>query len=235
MTDNPKGHPMHPFVPAISLCLLTLVSTSNAEIVYTQSPSSEPDSIGLGWYSSSEPRPTRSYKHADNFVLEDTTLVSGLNWWGLTEGLNDTTYTNFDSFTIEFWSSMTLPNGRIKPETLMHTETLSILESSLAETGRHSPSGLVEYRHHYELDESIVLDADTTYWISISAHSVDPAGDVWQWQDADDADTISSSYDYSAERWLYLVDTDSAFELITVPAPATFPVLLLGIALRRRR
>lgn len=220
-----------------SVCILfaLFAQLARAEIVYSQSPSADPDSVGLGWFSSSEPRPTRNFKHADNFVLSESAEIVGVNWWGLTEGLNDTTLENFDSFTIEFWSSETLSNGRIKPDELLMSETLTLASSNASQTGRAALNGALEYQHAYELAESISLDAGNEYWISISARSIDPAGDVWQWQDAELADTISSSFDYALDRWRYFEDSDSAFELVRVPAPSSAMALLIVGVMRKRR
>lgn len=218
--------------PALALLL---AAAAQAEVVYSQPAAADPDRVGLGWYSTSEPRPTRNFKHADNFTLSNNTLVQGVRWWGLTEGLTDTTLANFDAFTIEFYTSRTLPNGNIRPLDLIASETFVTNETTPTATGRSSATGAGEYMQLVSLSIPLDLIAGRTYWISISARSIDPAGDVWQWQDSDDADTLSSSFSYAQNRWLVLQDTDSAFELIAIPAPGAGALLLIGAPLLAQR
>lgn len=204
-------------------------------VVYTQSTTSVPANVGMGWYSSSEPRPTRNFKHADNFVLAADATINTVRWWGLSEGVSHTNLSNFDTFTIEFWTGRTLPNGNIRPLDLISATTIEDDETDATATGRSSTSGALEYMHEATLNESVSLLAGETYWISISARSIDPSADVWQWQDSDDYDTRSSSYDYGQSRWLVLEDTDSAFELIAVPSPGTGVMLAMSGMLAQRR
>ena len=205
-------------------------------VVYTQPTTSVPANVGLGWYSSSEPRPTRNFKHADNFVLAADATIDTVRWWGLSEGVSHTDLSNFDTFTIEFWTGRTLPNGNIRPLDLISATTIEDDETDATATGRSSTSGALEYMHEATLNEGVSLLAGETYWISISARSIDPSADVWQWQDSDNYDTRSSSYDYGQSRWLVLEDTDSAFELIAVPSPGTgFMLAMSGMLAQRRR
>lgn len=223
---------------ACSTPLILLTTPSQGGVVYAQPTTSNPANVGLGWYSSSEPRPTRSFRHADNFVLGSDSTIDAVRWWGLSEGVSHTDLSNFDTFTIEFWTSRTLPNGNIRPTDLIATTTIGTQDTDATATGRSAQSGAIEYVQEATLDDSVELLAGETYWVSISARSIDPNADVWQWQDSDDFDTLSSSFSYGQNRWLVLEDTDSAFELIGVPAPGGLGVMTLGglaAAQRRRR
>ena len=204
-------------------------------VVYSQSTTSDPASVGLGWYSSSEPRPTRNFKHADNFVLASDSTIDAVRWWGLSEGVSHTDLGNFDTFTIEFWTNRTIPNGNIRPLDLIASTTIDLSQTNATATGRSAPSGALEYMHEATLGDGVELIAGETYWISISARSIDPQADVWQWQDSDNFDTLSSSFSYAQNRWVVLEDTDSAFELIAVPSPGTGAMLLPGCLLVHRR
>lgn len=220
----------------LSFLLIPSILTmhTHADVLYSQT-STDSAQTDFGWYSSSEARPTRNFKHADNFQLESSAQVSSINWWGTTEGLSNTDLSNFDTFQIEFWSSVTQPNGRIRPNILTHTETFNLIDTSPTETGRITSRGAIEYMHSATLTDIVTLEADTMYWISISAHSIDPLVDVWQWQDADNADQISSSWSYQSGFWNYQFDTDSAFELVGVPSPSVMTIALSAIALSTRR
>ncbi len=230
---------MNPHFNATHIALACSLASlaAQAEIVYSQT-STDPSQTDFGWYSSSEPRPTRNFKHADNFMLGSSTQVTAINWWGTSEGLSHTDLTNFDSFQIEFWSSRTQPNGRIKPDALLSTESFDLDETNATDTGRRSTRGAIQYMHSATLGSAVTLEADTMYWISISARSIHPTADVWQWQDADTFDQISSSWTYQFGVWQYQFDTDSAFELVTVPSPSALSIVCcvsLGLTTRRRR
>jgi hypothetical protein len=210
---------------------------ANAEIVFSQPTTTNDELVGLGWYSSSSSRPTRNFKHADNFRLDQQSTINQVTFWGLTEGLTHTDLSNFDSFTIEFWTSLTRPNGRIKPDELISAQNFAIDLAQTTQTGRAAPTGAIEYQHQITLDQSIEFTADTNYWISISARSIDPSADVWQWQDADLYDGISNSWSYATGTWLFLQDTDSAFELGAIPSPSTSILFIFaasGLTRRRR-
>ncbi len=205
------------------------------QVVYSQPSTTNDADVGLGWYSSSEPRPTRNFRHADNFTLGQDASISSVRWWGLTEGLSHTDLSNFDSFTIEFWTNRTVPNGNIRPLNLIASTTIDLTDVMTSETGRAAPTGALEYMHEAMLADPVALQSDAIYWISISARSIDPSVDVWQWQDSNLYDTRSTSFDYNQNQWIVLEDTDSAFELIAVPAPGALGVLGLGAVLAHRR
>lgn len=219
----------------VGIGALLLGSPAVAEVVYSQPAASSDADVGFGWYSASEPRPTHSFRHADNFVLGADSSIFAVRWWGLSEGVSHNDLSNFDSFTIEFYTNRTLPNGNIRPMDLIGSTIAGIGATNAQATGRTAPSGALEYVHELELSAPVELLAGETYWISVSVRSIDPSADAWQWQDSDDFDTRSSSFDYNQNRWVVLQDTDSAFELIAVPAPSTGVVLLLGITGIQRR
>lgn len=225
---------------AASLTLAILLSgnlPAHADVVYSQPTTTDAGDVGLGWYSSSELRPTRNFRHADNFILGADTSITSVRWWGLSEGVSHTDLSNFDAYTIEFWTNRTMPNGNIRPRELIMSTMFDIEETNATETGRAAATGTREYMHEAALGEAVELLGGEIYWVSISARSIDPSADVWQWQDSDDFDTLSSSFDYGQNRWVVLEDTDSAFELIAVPSPGSMGVLALGglLAQRRRR
>lgn len=205
-------------------------------VVYSQPSTTNDAAVGLGWYSSSAPRPTRNFRHADNFTLDADASIGSVRWWGLSEGISHTDLSNFNSFTIEFWTNRTVPNGNIRPLDLIATTTIDLADVMTSETGRAAPSGALEYMHEALLSDPVALESDAIYWISISARSLDPGADVWQWQDSDLYDTRSSSFDYNQDRWVVLNDTDSAFELIAVPTPGGVGMIAIcGLMTQRRR
>lgn len=225
------------FAVALSISTALYASAAPGSVVYSQPCAGDDSRVGLGWYSSSEPRPSHNFKHADNFTLDQPVQVAAIRWWGLSEGEFYTDLSNFDRFTIELWSNRTPPNNRIRPDSLLNAATFTLDQTGPTATGRTAANASIEYVHEVTLDEPFQLNAGVVYWLSISARSIDPSGDVWQWQDSDDFDTFSSSYEYDTTRWLPFEDTDSAFELIAVPAPGTIGLglALLGLQCRRDR
>ncbi|MEQ8769303.1 MAG: hypothetical protein RIB60_02215 [Phycisphaerales bacterium] len=209
---------------------------SHAAELYSQPTTSDDANVGLGWFSHAAPRPTRNFKHADDFVLAETSSIERVTWWGISENLVHPDLTNFTGFAIEFWS----PNAAgVKPETIIVGDAFTLAETNATATGRTSSSGAIEYRHAVNLATPVELEDGATWFISISAFFVDESGDAWQWQDADFVNGLSASYDYSRDRWQGLFDTDSAFVLegTAVPAPGG-AALLIGTGLlgaRRRR
>jgi len=214
---------------------LAAISTANAGIAYSQTLS-DLDSTDYGYFSHSEPRATRNFKHADNFQLSTNTQINQVNWWGMTEGVASTDLENFDTFQIEFYTSRTTNNNRIKPDVLLASESFDLGQTNTIDTGHRTATGAIKYSHQIALSSAVSFDANTTYWIAISARSIDGSGDAWQWLDSDLLDGASSSWDYANSRWLALQDTDSAFQLGSVPAPASSFAMVLGLtAVTRRR
>ena len=214
---------------------LAAISTANAEIAYSQTLA-DLDSTDFGWFSHSEPRATRNFKHADNFQLSTPTQINQINWWGMTEGVSSVDLENFDTFQIEFYTSRTTNNNRIKPDVLIGSESFDINQTNTVDTGHRTANGAIKYSHQITLGSAVTFDADTTYWISISARSIDGSGDAWQWLDSDLHGGASSSWDFANSRWLALQDTDSAFQLVSVPAPASSFAITIGlVAITRRR
>lgn len=221
-------------IHAAIILSITGISAANAEIAYSQTLV-DLDSTDFGWYSNSEPRATRNFKHADNFQLSATTQINQVNWWGMTEGVASTTLENFDTFQIEFYTSRTTNNNRIKPDTLIASESFHISQTNTTDTGHRTTTGAIKYSHQITLDSAVSFQANTTYWIAISARSIDGSADAWQWLDSDLLDGASSSWTYATNRWLALQDTDSAFQLVSVPAPASSIAFILGLAATTRR
>lgn len=221
-----------------AIVTIFLASAACGQTAYSQPTTSNDANVGFGFFSHSEPRPTRNYKHADNFTLVDAAQIRQVRWWGLSEGRLGDDLSNFDQFTVEFWSSTISPNENSIPDSLLTTQTYSLENTQPTPTGRTSPaSDALEYVHEATLDTPISLDADSTYFVVVAARSINGRGDGWQWQDSDLYDGYTVSWSYTNSEWLEFQDTDSAFELIAVPAPQGSALLIaaMGLASRRRR
>lgn len=212
-------------------------AAADAGVVYSQGVTTDPALVGRGWFSHSRPRPTRNYKHADDFVLEADATVGSVRWWGLSEGRFLDGLGNFDAFTIEFYRAVDSPGGLLPGELIASTE-LSIADTAPAATGRVNPAnGAMEHEHLAVLGAPVVLEAGVTYFLAVSARSVNGNRDGWMWSDADGADRYSATYSWASGAWTGYTDTDSAFELIATPGPGGVGVLAVGgcLAFSRRR
>lgn len=208
------------FPIVLSLCVVTEASADIT--VYSQPTTPDDSKVGLGFYSQSEPRANRNYKHADEFTLSEEASIDKVVWWGQSSKTVHADLTNFDSFLVEFYSVRSLAGAPV-PDALLASYTFNPTDTSPMQTGRQTPSGAFEYRHQATLDTPFVAEADTRYFIAISAGMVQTtsASDSWQWQDSSLVNGSSGVYSWATRAWSGFQDTDSAFELITVPAPAS--------------
>lgn len=208
-----------------------------AGVIFSQGVASDPALVGRGWFSHSQPRANRNFKHGDEFVLAAEAAVGSVRWWGLSEGRFRADLGNFDAFTVEFFVGVDGPGGML-PGALVASTQLSLADTAPAATGRLNPAnGAIEYAHTAVLDAPVVLEAGVAYFLSVSARSVNGSRDGWMWSDADGLDRYSASYAWASGAWTGYTDTDSAFELIAAPAPSGAAVLAVGGCgvFRRRR
>ncbi|MCA9273799.1 MAG: hypothetical protein KDA31_12235 [Phycisphaerales bacterium] len=205
------------------LLSLGFASSACADItVYSQPTTPDDSKVGLGFFSQSEPRANRNYKHADDFTLSTAATIDKVVWWGQSSKAVHADLTNFDSFLVEFYSVRTLAGAPV-PDALLASYTFNPTDTSPVQTGRQTPNGAFEYRHEATLDTPFAAEADTRYFIAISAGMIQTtsASDAWQWQDASLVNGASGVYSWATRAWTGFQDTDSAFELISVPAPAS--------------
>lgn len=205
--------------------------------VFSQPTTSSAARVGLGWFSNSEPRVRKNFKHADDFVLADPAAITRIVWWGQSSLHTHPDLTNFDSIQIEFFVAEQV-GGDWLPGALLATETFGLAETSPAATGRRAPAGAIEYRHEALLSSPVSLESGRRYFLAVSAGLIETTSesDAWQWQDADLADGWSATYSWASGEWSGFQDTDSAFILYAVPGPASImPIALLLAASGRRR
>ena len=208
-----------------------LASSASADItVYSQPTTPNAADVGLGFYSQSEPRANRNYKHADDFTLQADAAVDRVVWWGQSSGTTHDDLTNFDSFLVEFFSVRLLA-GRPVPNAQLASYTFEPSQTSPTQTGRQTPGGSFEYRHEADLPLPFLASSDTRYFIAISAGMIQTTStsDAWQWQDSSLVNGESGVYSWATRAWSGFQDTDSAFELISVPAPMSVAPLTLGV------
>lgn len=215
---------------SVATLLIASASQLRADPLYSQLPG---DIVGYGFYSMSQPVPQRSYKHADDFTLPAAGTISGVRFWGMSEGRVSQGIGNFSSFKVEFYSLST--NGNI-PGTLLRTETFSAASTSPTLTGRTAfDTGALEYVHEVTLATPFSVNANQKYFLAISAAPVVPSNDVWLWQDGQFVNGTSALLTWATNSWGVFQDTDSAFQLLSVPAPPTGWLCLIGLLSVSRR
>lgn len=219
----------------LTLSIPALSATALAGPVFSQPVVSDPALVGRGWFSHSEPREIRNFKHADDFTLTADATVGSVRWWGLSEGRFRDDLGNFDAFTIEFYlADQSGPDPL--PGILIASTTLTLGLTDPTLTGRADPAnGAFEYAHAANLDAPVHLLAGQTYFLAISARSINGRRDGWKWSDADGSDRLSATFAWTTGEWSAFIDTDSAFELIAVPAPGSAVLVGLGLLLTPRR
>lgn len=191
--------------------------------------------VGLGAFSSSHPRPTRNYKRGDDFRLTQAAELIAITWWGQSEGRIFDDLRNFDQYTVEIFESADAGSGPL-PGALLWSGVFAVSDLTIEATGRLSPrSGAAEHRYHAVIGASVALESGRSYILAVSARSINPRGDAWQWQDGEFFGGHGASYSYAAGAWSAFQDTDSAFELIGRPVPAPATAITLGVMALTRR
>lgn len=210
------------------------VPTVSADVVLvSQAVVTDASRVGLGFYSSSHARPTRNYKRGDDFTLDSAVELTRVRWWGQSEGRLFDDLRNFDRYTIEIFEADT-SGGAPLPGALVWSREFAAGSLAIAATGRTaSASGAAEHRYEADLAEPVTLQGGRGYLLAISARSVNPRGDAWQWQDSEFYGGHGASYSYASGAWSSFQDTDSAFELVGRRVPAPGAVTLLGAAIAR--
>lgn len=217
--------------PVLCAALFAATPPARAEVIlYSQVVEPSNQNIGFGFYSSSVPRARRNFKHADDFTLAEAGTVGSVRWWGINEGVFSTGLANYDTWTVEFYTSQPSP-GNALVGTLIHSETFAKADTSPTPTGRVNPlNAEAETMQRATLASPVALEAGAQYWIAISAHPLSGSGDAWNWRDGLTLNGYSNLYSYATGLWTGFQDTDSAFELIAVPSPATGATLPIGMA-----
>jgi len=214
---------------ATAAAVVCLSSLAFANTVFSQPPVTDPAGVGLGFYSHTAPTPTNSFLHAHNFALDTDTPITAVRWWGASEGADSPDLDNINAFEITIYS-----HGFFYPDQALYTERFTLADADATATGR-SGNGVNEYIQEATLAQAFQADAGATYWIAIAAELNDSTGDGWLWADAQAGDGTSASLRYSTGNWMSTSPYDSAYELITVPAPAAaIPAFTILAAARRR-
>ncbi len=228
---------LHNLLPAIVLFAIGLSSTAQAVTLYEQ-----PLLEGPGFWAITDTIDGSTGRRAyDNFTLLTTADISSVTWWG---SITDTSppYDNPVAYDIQNWELSIWANNNGQPGQLLYSEYRADAEVTREQivVVDDPTSGLLPvFRFDLALGASVLLQADTGYWLSILAFS--PTGNPWfQWLPAQvEGDDASLSENLGTGQFFSIPD-DRAFALdgSVVPLPAAVWLLasaLAGISLTQRR
>ncbi|MCA9663575.1 MAG: hypothetical protein KC486_34920, partial [Myxococcales bacterium] len=193
-------------------------ATAASVSLYRQAPMPGPRGLGRGYYSHIDRGRARNYHHADDFRLASDATIRAIRWWGAAEvgeGGGEGA-PNIRDYTLRILGA----DAEGGPGPVLYEQTIAAEATMPTPTGRRGRGAQrahgEEHVHTVDLARALELDGETTYFLAILAHRSDPAGDTWQWSDAEARNRRSFSRPVDAVVWQDLIDADSAFELLGV-------------------
>ncbi len=232
----------HPLSVVTALVIASLSFAASAdEAIYGQYPKRDDPLNNFNTYNISDSVPDQVYGQmvADNFTLVDSdATLTGINWWGGSDGQKNSGLDNFETFTIKILSNVDEQiNSKaniIYEETFLLNDTYNISDDWVG----HSSDGQVVYRQHVNFKEAIPLCRGTEYWISISAKNVasDQSDNSFRWYGADSAQLIDNTIwiadffetpvvwsEFFEDQGFELKGTNTKLSKIQCPAPTPAP------------
>ncbi len=178
-------------------------------------PPVEDSLVGRGFYSHEAPGRARNYAHADDFRLDRPAQLHAIVWWGLAEPAEPDAFENFTHFTVRLFAAG--EDGA--PGALQLERQVAWASTSPRPTGRRATvleerALGAEQEHELTLQAPLPLDAQTTYFLSITAHRRDPEGPTWMWGDGASNNDRTWSRPLDTDAWVAIDDTDSSFRLL---------------------
>ena len=202
----------------VGLVALMLAGCAGNRALVTREPLSD-DKVGFGFFShTTGDGAQRNHKHFDNFDLVRNAQVTGVQFWGLSDGTDSPDLENFDSFTVEIYDA----GDDRSPGDAIYSFSVDIDDATPQATGRRgigtdgAGTG-AEYAFTVMFDEPVSLTKETEYFLVVTASRIDPDSDNFMWSDGQRDDGISYSWSYDREQMLRIDDTDSALVILGRP------------------
>ncbi len=205
-------------------------SLRQGPIVYSQAPH---DPVGNGFFSDGQAGQFWGQRMADDMTFGAPTVVNGVRWWGASEFYYFPDYTNFHTFRIQFYGD----NGGTPGAPIGGP-----IDTATAGTNPTIVGGGAFGQNLYQQNvkfPAMTLPAGRV-WMSIGSLNNSPSGDGWVWLSSANLFNNTFAADIGGVDGVYQTFSgygDLAFEIQTIPEPATMLLLGLGgiAALRRRR
>lgn len=147
---------------------------------------------------------------ADDFVLATNAIITEVHWWGESNS-------GGNAFRFTFYA-----DGGGVPGSILHTSLGSLLASTVNVGSGFDPVSV----YSSILDSPFSASAGTTYWLSV----FNQAGDAsWLWLTADDSGN-GAALGVPPGPPRSHSQLNMAFQLATVPEPASLALLCAGLA-----
>jgi hypothetical protein len=167
--------------------------------------------------AASQQSPNTPYLSADDFTLDASALVYGVQWQGAFSGEPPSAITQFD---VTFWSDAgDLPGVPVQSYTLVGNASQTLVQ-------RHD-DGWLNYDYAVTLPTPFVAQKGVRTWISIQPTTLFPAQPQWYWREAFEAGNgYSANSGSGGSRVFEHLPFDLAFTLTgkTRPEPPTHPI-----------
>lgn len=204
---------MKTWIAALCTSMTLLAGAAHASanpVVYQQAPSSSPNAYASQFDTGANGDFSKVY---DDFSLAVDTTITDIHWLG--QYFSGSRTNGVDSFLIQFWSA-----GSAAPGSLLYSATVVNANETLV-------SGST-YSYDVDLANAFLVQANTTYWVSIQAKMLFPP--QWGWSEGTGGNGVATQDFFGTRSSLPF---DLAFSLTGTPTtvPEPMSVLLVGLAL----
>lgn len=165
----------------------------------------------------------------DNFMLTQSAAIRRIVWWG---GDYYDAPSSPEDFRVRFYATI---EGQFVPGVLLKEYALDELVG--AATGRQFAFGVQpdEYRFEVDLPAPFWAQANSMYWIEIAQLGNRARAFAWEYSISPGYDGLALNSPQFAD-WLSVpTGPDLAFQLWSVPEPATLGLMVIGAWIARRR
>lgn len=205
---------MKTWIATLCTSMSLLVGAAHAgsnPVVYQQAASGTPNAYA----SQFDTGPNGDFsKVYDDFSLAADTTITDIHWLG--QYFSGSRTNGVDSFLIQFWSA-----GSGAPASLLYSATVINANETLVSGDTYS--------YDVDLTNAFLVQANTTYWVSIQAKMLFPP--QWGWSEGTGGNGTAVQ-DFVGTR--SSVPFDMAFSLTGIPTgnlPEPASLLLVGLAL----
>ncbi len=184
---------------------------------------------------------------ADDWKCPDGKPITDIHWWGsywnapdgyifYSDGLADAQNGGIVRFNIKIYSDIPAGPGVAfsRPGQELWSKSITGNANETFVTSLDKGNGLVESIYKYDVilgqSDWFQQEKDKIYWLSIQADGFDTTARQWGWHEAE-----GQALDFAVQEWpgstLYYPcgGRDMAFQLTSVPEPASLMALGLGV------